>query len=306
MLVVWRFGSIATGLAGLLACEDPGMPGTDAAVGPRCSQTAAFGRITALTPLNTQNNDEQAALSPDELTVYFSRDDNGGGANGDYDIFQATRTSKTAAFGAATAVAGVNTTTAQEREPRVTADGLTMYATTRPIPVGAAKFRVAFATRASTADSFGPLQDVPAINGTTTNDSDPFISADGRVLYFASDRGGNYALYRSVQTAGVFSAPALVMGTNLETTSAEITPLLSEDELTLYFASSRPGKGSVDIFQANRATVQDPFGDPKPLNELNGLDPDIPSWISADGCELYFTRFSPANNLELAVTLRGM
>jgi Tol biopolymer transport system component len=306
MLVVWRLGSIATGLAGLLACEEPSS-GTDGGVGPRCSPTAAFGRPTGLTALNTQNNDEQATLSADELTLYFSRDDNGGAANGNYDIFQATRASKTAAFGAASAVAGVNTTTAQERGPRVTADGLTMYATSRTIPTATTKFRVTFATRASTADSFGPLQEVPVVNGPATfNDSDPFISADGRVLYFSSDRSGNSALYRSVKTGGTFSAPELVMGTNLNTTSEEATPLLSEDELTLFFASTRPGRGSADIYQANRASAQEPFGDPKPLNELNGIDPDIPSWISPDGCELYFTRFTPANNLELAVTLRGM
>jgi hypothetical protein len=305
MLVVWRLGSIATGLAGLLACEDPSTgPGSDASVGARCNPAAAFGRPTLLTALNTVNNDEQAALSADELTLYFSRDDNGGGANGNYDIYQATRASKTAAFGAPTAVAGVNTTTAQEREPSVTADGLTMYATTRTIPTAAAKYRIAFATRSSTADSFGPLQNVAVVNGTA-NDSDPFISADGRLLYFASDRSGSYALYRSVQTGGVFSAPELVTGTNLETTSDEGAPLLSEDQLTLLFASSRRSTFA-DIFRATRATAQDPFGEPMPLNELNSVDHDIPSSLSPDGCELHFTRFNPANNFELLVSLRGM
>ena len=301
MSVVWRLGSIASGLAGLLACEDSG-GASDAAMGPRCSATAAFGRPTALTALNTPNSDEKTTLSADELTLYFSRDD----GNGNYDIYQATRASKTAAFGAATPVPGVNTTAAQEREPRVTADGLTLYATTRAIPVATSKFRVTFATRASTDAAFGPLQNVPVVNGTA-NDSDPFITADGRVLYFSSDRGGNYALYRSVKTGGVFSAPELVMGTNLDSTSDDGTPVLTEDELTLYLASARVGgKGMVDIFQATRASAQDPFGQPVAVTELNSSDPDIPSWLSADGCELYFTRFTPANNLELAVVLRGM
>jgi hypothetical protein len=302
MLVVWRIGSIATGLAGLLACEEPGgMSGADASVAPRCSPTAAFGRATGFMALNTPNHDEQATLSADELTLYFSRDD----GTGNYDIYQATRASKTATFGAATAVPGVSTTGSEERAPRVTADGLTMYATTRPIPTGASKFRVAFATRASTDAAFGPLQNVPVVNGTT-NDSDPFITADGRTLYFSSDRNGTYALYRSTQTAGTFSAPELVMGTNLDTTSAEGAPVLSEDGLTLYLASARfGGLGMVDIFVATRATAQDPFGEPKAVRELNSPDPDVPSWLSADGCELYFTRYDPAKNFELAVALRG-
>ena len=304
MFVVWRIGSIATGLAGLLACDEPGtMPGTDAGIVPRCSPTGVFGRPTALMALNTPNSDEQATLSADQMTVYFSRDN----GSGDFDIYQATRNSTTGTFGTATAVPGVNTTTAEEREPRVTADGLTMYATTRTIPGATSKFRVAFATRASTSAPFGALQNVPMINGASTgNDSDPFITADGRVLYFASDRGGNLGLYRSVQTGGVFSAPELVMGTNLDSVSAEGTPVLSEDELTLYLASTRRGGlANPDIFHATRATLQDPFSEPKIVNELASTDPDIPSWLSPDGCELYFTRYSPANNLELAIALRG-
>lgn len=302
MSVVWRIGSIAGGLAGLLACKEPEDTTSDAGMTARCSATAAFGRPTALAALNTPNSDEQATLSADELTLYFSRDD----GNGNYDIYQATRASKTATFGAATAVPGVNTTAAQEREPRVTADGLTMYATARAIPVTSSKFHVVFATRATADASFGPLQSVPVVNGTT-NDSDPFITADGRVLYFSSDRSGNYALYRSVKNGSAFSAPELVMGTNLDSTSDDITPVLSEDELTLYLASARlGGKGMVDVFLATRATAQDPFGLPVAVTELNSSDPDIPSWLSADGCELYFTRFTPATNLDLAVAMRGL
>jgi len=301
MSVVWRLGSMASALAGLLACEDSGGgSGPDAAMAPRCSATAAFGRPTVLTALNTMDFDEQATLSADELTLYFSR----GNMNENYDIYQATRASKTAAFGAAVPVPGVNTA-AQERAPRVTADGLTMYATSRALPEAANKFRVVFATRASTDAPFGPLQNVPVVNGTA-DDSDPFITADGNTLYFASNRGGNYALYRSVKTGGVFSAPALVMGTNLDSTSDDGAPLLSEDGLTLYLASSRiGGKGSVDIFLATRASAQDPFGQPVAVTELNSTDPDIPSWLSADGCELYYTRFTPATGLDLAVALRG-
>jgi hypothetical protein len=300
MLVVWRFGTIATGLAGLLACEDPGTtPGTDAGVAPRCSATAAFARPTRLMSLNTLTSNDQATLSADELTVYFSRND----VTGNFDIYQATRASTTAAFGAASPVAGVNTA-ADERGPHVTADGLTLYATSQLNDTS--QYRVTFATRTTTADSFGPLQNVPVINGTR-NDSDPFISADGSVLYFSSDRTAiaGYALFRSVQTGGTFSAPELVMGTNLDTTSGEITPVLSVDELTLYFGSLRQGRGSADIFQATRATAQDPFGEPIPLNELNTQGFEVPSWISADGCELYITRLTTANTLELAVALRG-
>ena len=273
------------------------MSGPDAGIPARCNPTAKFGRRTTVSALSSPANEEQAALSPDELTVYFSRDD----GNGKYDIFEAKRASATGAFDSGAVVAGVNTAD-EDREPRVTADGLTMYATTRAPPSG--QFRVAFATRASKEGMFGALQPVPVINGTT-NDSDPWISADGRVMYFSSDRGGNYALYRSTQTGGVFSEPELVRGTHLDTPYMELTPALTDDELTLYFASSRPNLGSVDMFEASRATVQDPFGEPINLTELNGPNADLPSWISADNCQLYITHFDPTLGLEIITAFRG-
>jgi hypothetical protein len=301
MTGAWRICSLGVVLGCLLVCEacdeSGGASGPDAGVQARCNPAAKFGRQVDLSSLNTESNEEQAALSPDELTIHFSRDD-GGGA---YDIYEATRASKTASFSGAAPVPGVNTS-AEDREPRITADGLTMFATTRATPSG--QFRIVSATRASTSIPFGPLQPVPVVNGTG-NDSDPFISADGRVLYFTSDRGGNYALYRSAQSAGVFSAPEPVAGTNLDTPYMELTPVVSDDELTMYFASSRPNLGSVDIYQTTRASVQDPFGEPIALTELNGPEAQLPSWISADNCELYFTRYALGHGLELVSSLRG-
>lgn len=292
MMVAWRSWPIGAAMTCLVGCD----PAEDAPV-ERCDPTAQFGRPSAVASLNTPANEEQAALSPDELTVHFSRD--GGAAS--YDIYEAKRSSKTASFGNAIAVMGVNTP-GEDREPRVTADGLALFATSK---AGGGPFRVTWSKRDNTSVAFGALQAVPVINGTT-NDSDPFISPDGRVLYFSSDRGGTYALYRSTQTGGVFSTPELVNGVKLDTVYMELTPVVSEDELTLYFGSSRPGKGSIDMYQAGRAAVQDAFGEPIALSELNTLDPELPSWISADGCELYFTRYDPALGLELAVALRGM
>ncbi|HSR95939.1 MAG TPA: hypothetical protein VLM79_02660 [Kofleriaceae bacterium] len=300
MTGAWHVSSfgIALGLSFSLAgCEEGGETSPDAGVQARCSPTAMFGRRTTVASLSSPNNEEQAALSPDELTMFFSRDD----GNGAFDIFEAKRASATGAFDSGTPVPGVNTS-AEERAPRVTADGLTMYATTRATPNG--QFRVAAATRASTDGMFGALQPVPGINGTT-NDSDPWISADGRVLYFSSDRTGNYGLYRSTQTGGVFSAPELVRGTNLDTPYMELAPVLTEDELTLYFASSRPNLGSVDVFEATRATAQDPFGEPVNLTEINGVNGDVPSWVSADNCQLYVTHFDPTLNLEIITAFRG-
>src|SRR5215510_11784242 len=89
--VAWRAWGV--GLGCLVACQ-PTASGTDAASGPRCNPTAPFGRQVSLDALNSLEDDEQATLSADELTLYFSR-----GSAPNYDIYQATRTSTAVAFG---------------------------------------------------------------------------------------------------------------------------------------------------------------------------------------------------------------
>lgn len=83
-------------------------------------------------------------------------------------------------------------------------------------------------------------------------------------------------------------------------------PVVTPDELTLYFGSNRPGgAGNYDIYQATRPTVADGFGAPIALASLNTASLDAPSWISEDGCELYFTRLDANVGYQLYVALRG-
>jgi dipeptidyl aminopeptidase/acylaminoacyl peptidase len=85
------------------------------------------------------------------------------------------------------------------------------------------------------------------------------------------------------------------------------SPTLSPDELTLYFASSRTLETRCasmlddEIWQANRATTADPFAHPRPIAELSTHRPEWPSWLSPDGCRLYFTRQSARSDADLYV-----
>src|SRR5512143_2734510 len=80
----------------------------------RCDPLASFGAPVPLTSVNTDANDEQANLSPDELTMYFSSTRPGGA--GSFDIYEATRSSTSAPFGNVIPVTGVNTS-GEDREP---------------------------------------------------------------------------------------------------------------------------------------------------------------------------------------------
>ena len=253
-----------------------------------------------LTSLNTIADDERADLSPDELTIYFSSTRSGG--LGGFDIYKATRASTTTPFGNITPVPGMNTT-GDERGPRVTPDGLSLFAYSRPSSTSPQ--HVMLATRSGTTLPFGGLQVIPKVDGTT-DDVDPYILQNGNVLYFTSNRAGNYGLYRSSKIGGAFSPPTLVSGVDLDTGSLENSPVVTPDELTLFFSSDRSGgAGGLDIYMTTRSTTADGFGEPVALTDLNTASIDTPTWISPDGCALYFSRAETGLGFQLYVATRG-
>jgi hypothetical protein len=264
---------------------------------PRCNPTAAFGTPVKVSELDTTDSDEGARLSPDELTVYFSSTRPGG--VGGWDIYTATRASRTATWGTPSLLAGVNTG-GLERRPTVTADGLTLYALVGASP----NYALAMATRPSTSASFGALATITSLD-SPANDQTPYVLPSGAALYYDSNASGNYLLYRAARNGTGFDTPQVVTGTNLETadqSDVAITP----DELTLYFSSNRSGAGTNTIFEATRTSVANGFGDPVAL----GLDPtgrqlDMASWISSDNCVLYVTTITTAGDYDIYTATRG-
>jgi hypothetical protein len=106
----------------------------------------------------------------------------------------------------------------------------------------------------------------------------PWISRDTTRLYY--DSGGNINVadrvgdsfggtYRSVMIDGY-------------------APVVSADELTLYFARSSGTVAGSDTWMARRTSIGDPFGNAVQVASVStvGSD-DIPNWISDDGCHYY-------------------
>ena len=87
-----------------------------------------------------------------------------------------------------------------------------------------------------------------------SNERTPVITADGLMLYFASDRSGNFDIYlvRRKTLASAFEGP-VVQVTELDTSASEFPDWISPDACTLYFRSDRAGgKGGRDIWRAKR------------------------------------------------------
>jgi hypothetical protein len=101
----------------------------------------------------------------------------------------------------------------------------------------------------------------------------PFISKDGRSLYFAClncpGGFGGFDIYVA-QRASVNEpwGPPNNLGPNVNTTATENAPALSPDEMSLYFNSNRTpgGAGGVDIWVSRRYNRRDDFGWQPPVN----------------------------------------
>jgi Tol biopolymer transport system component len=249
-------------------------------------------------------------LSPDYQTAYFQASGRPRTAGYD-DLYTATRDAPNLPFGNVTPVLGFGINTSNEEfDPTVSGNGLTLlFARGEP---GAAQVRLYYARRAGTNMPFTSVGLVPNVNDqTAAYDVNPFLREDGQVLYFASFRGSanNTDIYRTVwNDSGVdagLDPPAPVSELNGD--SSEIAPVVTPDELTIYYASDRKdgnARGNYDIWMATRQRTVDSFSNLMNVGELNSSDLDEPSFVTADGCTLYFSS-ARSGALSVYVATRG-
>ena len=95
-----------------------------------------------------------------------------------------------------------------------------------------------------------PFDLSPPVN-TSGWESQPSLSADGRTLYFVSNRKGGlggYDIWKSTLTDKGWGEPEN-LGPNINTSFDEQSPFIHPDDSTLYFCSNGwPGMGNKDLF----------------------------------------------------------
>jgi hypothetical protein len=123
----------------------------------------------------------------------------------------------------------------------------------------------------------------------------PYISSDGLSLYFCSNRsGGNgsYDLYVTTRASLTTSwGPPVNLGSTVNSSNGDYQPCISQDGLSLFFVSTRPGGFGydTDIWMTTRASSSDPWGKPVNLGSpINTLAQDDMPRLSADNSILYF------------------
>jgi WD40 repeat protein len=136
----------------------------------------------------------------------------------------------------------------------------------------------------------------------------PFLSCDGRTLYFHSDRArcGDPTVSDVWKTtrrdaSARFGPPELVIRDGAD-------PCVSCDGLSLYFVRSTIGfrDTSLDVWVATRTSTSEPFGDAHPVGEVNSPADEVGPRLSHDGLDLYFasSRDGGAGELDLWVAHR--
>jgi WD40 repeat protein len=148
------------------------------------------------------------------------------------------------------------------------------------------------ATRTERGAAFSNVAELAVLNSTDA-DGSPFVTRDGRHLYFFSDRDpgqGNRDIWVSERNSleEEFAAPALVRSIN--SASGELLPWLSSDELTVMFVSARGGgRGGADLWRATRPSNDAEFGAPVDVFELSSAQNEGRVVLSSDGKSAFFS-----------------
>ncbi len=123
-------------------------------------------------------------------------------------------------------------------------------------------------------------------------ESQPSLSADGRTLYFVSDRRaglGNRDIWiSSLNDAGQWTK-AINAGKQVNSQYDEISPFIHVNNQTLYFASNGlPGFGGYDIFYCEHDSSS--WSTPKNIGApLNDHEDQFSLFITADGKKGYYS-----------------
>ncbi len=103
--------------------------------------------------------------------------------------------------------------------------------------------------------NWGTPKNLGKIINTVRDEEAPFISADGKTLYFSSngysDCYGEFDIYKTTFENGSWGLP-VNLGLPINSSANDIFYTIKEDESVAYFSSSRPkGLGELDIYKVN-------------------------------------------------------
>jgi hypothetical protein len=161
---------------------------------------------------------------------------------------------------------------ADERDPWISMDGLTLYYTVDPM--GAGESEISLASRPQTSQAFGPGSGTHLISlNTTAGEQRAALTPDEKMVVLSSNRiEARFDIYlaeRSSKSVDFPSPDARYLG-NVNTPNVQHhDPFLSPDGKRLYLASDPDTAELQHIFLATRSDTTSPFGTAAELPVIN-------------------------------------
>lgn len=234
--------------------------------------------------ISTPAVDGCASLSPDGLSIAFTSN-----RTGNFDIYVATRPSKSAPFGNAVRLPAPISTSANEACPTLVQGNRMFFSSDRDDPA----YDLYEARRV--AGSWSVTRLGPNINRPGWLDESAAIFEDGdhEVMLFSSRSpdGDQGKIYQSID-----GGPASLVAGGPHSSASDNRPSITHDGLTIFFDSNRWGTlGDQDLFYATRSNTSEPFGDAIHLESLSSPGFDARPFISWDGTMLTFSSARAGN-----------
>jgi outer membrane protein OmpA-like peptidoglycan-associated protein/tetratricopeptide (TPR) repeat protein len=195
--------------------------------------------------VNKKFHDAAAEISSDGKTLFLYRDD----PKTKGDLYVTNFDAATNQWAEPKKLNSNINTKHQETALALSTDGNTMYFTSDR-PGGTGGLDIYMSKKESNGD-WGPATNLGSPINTAYDDDAPFLSFDGKTLYFSSkghNNMGGYDIFKSEQNGDKWSEPKN-MGTPINGADDDVHLVLTEDNKTGYYVSAdESGYGDKDIY----------------------------------------------------------
>ncbi|SFS59986.1 WD40-like Beta Propeller Repeat [Mucilaginibacter polytrichastri] len=238
--------------------------------------------------INTTDDEYLPTATADESMLIFTRK-----INNNEDFYKSAR--QNCKWQTATYLSkNINTPNYNEGAQSLSQDGKYLFFTGCNRPDGLGKCDI-YVSQKKGNDWSTPFDLSRPLN-TQGWESQPSISADGRTLYFVSNRKGGYGgydIWKSTLNATGWGEPEN-LGPTINTAFDEQSPFIHPDDSTLYFCSNGwPGMGNKDLY-ISRLGQDGKWQKPQNLGyPINSSGDENGLTISTNGSYAYFS----SNNL---------
>lgn len=238
--------------------------------------------------LNTSEHLEYfPSLSPDGKSMVFTRR-----VNRQNEDFYRSNLLEDGSWSEAVPLSGVNSEF-NEGAQSISADGKFLVFTICERPENRGSCDLYF-SRQVEGGEWTPARSIGRSINTEADESQPSISADGRLLFFSSNRpggiGGKDLYVSGMLPDGSWSAPAN-LGKEINTPGNEQYPFWAADGKTLFFTSNlHPGLGGEDLFRTE-LTPQNTWEAPVNLGyPINTAQDETNLFVGLNGSTAYFSK----------------